>query len=653
MRKTRLLLLLLVAACLLSGGLTALTPREVAAADPVRYDRFDVDIQIDASGNFRVTERQVIAFPVGTFTRASRNIGLDSVVDIRDVAISEGDRSYSLAQTSASRTPNTFSTERSASNLKIEWYFSQATGQRRTFAIAYTVVGGLRINADVDVLDWTALRPDLSADAVTSAVTVQLPRAVDAASLKADSRGAPATVRVVDGRTVRFDAGAVNRGKGLEVKVSFPHGLVSATAAPWQTRFEQQQAIQQRSTAVQNFVTLASFVFGLLILIGGGLGLYLLWYLRGRDRYTGLVAEYLREPPSDISPGVVGTLLDERADLHDVLATFEDLGRKGALHIDEVQTPGVMGFGGGRDFVIEQRESGAALSAFERTLVGTIFMNGTGQTRMSTVKAQLTAAMPRFGQELYAEVVALGYFTQSPEATRQRYRRLGLLLLGVAFFGWLALIFTVGSAAGGLTLAAIPLGIIGLALVGLARAMPAKTALGAEEAAKWQAFKRYLANLEQYDNLAEARGIFERYLPYATAFGLEQGFIRKFASVDTPAPSWYGGGGGYGGGGYGGPIIIGGPGGYYGGSGGGYTGGAGGPGGGAPSGDSGGGGQIPTLQQMSDSGGGGLQGWSDNLSGMLSSAGSLFGGGGGGGSDSGWSGGGGGGGDSGGGGDFG
>ncbi|HEY8598760.1 MAG TPA: hypothetical protein VIL85_10035, partial [Thermomicrobiales bacterium] len=74
----------------------------------------------------------------------------------------------------------------------------------------------------------------------------------------------------------------------------------------------------------------------------------------------------------------------------------------------------------------------------------------------------------------------------------------------------------------------------------------------------------------------------------------------------------------------------------------------------------GGGFNIPSLQDLSDRGGGGLQGWSDSLSDMLSSASGAFGGGGGG-SDSGWSGGGGGGwgggdsggGDSGGGGDFG
>lgn len=654
LRKLRLLWPIVLIA-IVAGGLPALAPRPVAAAGEVRYNRFDVDIAVDASGNFRVTEKQDITFPGGTFSRASRNIALGSVVDIRDVAITDESRTYTLASNTTSRTPNTYSLTRSESNLKIEWYFAQSAGQRRTFSIAYTVVGGLRINPDVDVLDWVALRPDLSADAAASTVTVTLPQATNTAGITTDSRGAPARATTVDGRTVRFEAGAVNRGKGLEVKVAFPHGLVSATPPPWQTQFEQQAAAQARRDSIRDLITLASFVFGFLLLIGGGVGLYLLWYMRGRDRYTGLVAEYLREPPSGISPGVAGTLIDEHANLHDVLATFADLGRKGVIHIDEIQTPGTFGIGGGHDFIIDRLQSDVPLSNFEQTLLNTIFVNGGTQARLSEVKASLTASLPRFGTELYNEVVNLGYFTHSPEATRRRYRLFGLTLIGLAAFAWLALMCTLGTTVGGLTFAVVPLGIVGLALVGLARAMPVKTEKGAEEAAKWNAFKRYLANLEQYDSLEAAKGIFEHYLPYATAFGLDKSFVQKFATVNTPAPRWYGGGGG--------PVIIGSPGGgYYGGGGGYYGGGStgsfGNPGGGGDVGSGGGGFTIPSLQDLSDRGGGGLQGWSDSLSDMLSSASGAFGGGGG--SDSGWSGGGwsgggdfGGGGDSGGGGDFG
>ena len=67
--------------------------------------------------------------------------------------------------------------------------------------------------------------------------------------------------------------------------------------------------------------------------------------------------------------------------------------------------------------------------------------------------------------------------------------------------------------------------------------MPRKTRAGAEAAAKWRAFRRYLDDIEKYEGVEEAKAIFERYLPYATAFGLDRTWVAKFASVQAPTPS--------------------------------------------------------------------------------------------------------------------
>jgi len=632
MQKLRTLLLLLAVAGLCAGLASFVAPGSALAADVV-YNRFDVAIAVQSNGDLRITETQNITYPSGSYTRASRTIGLANVTNITDVAVSDGTQNYTQAQ--GGTTANTFVTTRTntASNtsLKVDWFYPQAASQTRTFVISYTVVGGLRIYDSGDILDWTALRDDLAADVTASTVTVTLPQAVDDKSkIKTDSRGAAAQATVVDTKTVRFTAGPVSKTAGLEVKVTFPHGLISATAPAWQAQFD----AGERSSAIGNLITVVSAAFGFLILVGGIVGLYLLWYLRGRDRYAGLVADYLRQPPSDLSPGVAGTLIDERADLQDVLATFTDLGRRGVLKIDEQQTPGPFGLGGSRDFVVTLLPHEETLSKFEQTLIDTIFVGGGEEVRLSQIKASMVNSLPRFGQELYAEVVERGYFAQSPEVTRARYKGFGITLIVLAFVFWIAVSVLFGGIAHGLTATAIPLALIGVVLIFLSRVMPAKTLKGAEESAKWNAFKRYLANLEKYDNLENAKDIFERYLPYATAFGLDRSFIQKFASVSTPAPQWYAGGGG--------PIIIGGPGGYYGGPGGGYYGGGGFPGGGpggGPGDNQSGGGGFPSLQDLSDRGGGGVQNWSDSLSDMLNSAGSAFGGGGG--DGGGWSGGGG------------
>jgi hypothetical protein len=147
--------------------------------------------------------------------------------------------------------------------------------------------------------------------------------------------------------------------------------------------------------------------------------------------------------------------------------------------------------------------------------------------------------------------------------------------------------------------------------------MPRKTPEGAEAAAKWNAFKRYLDDIEKYEKLDEAKGVFDKFLPFAVAFGLERSWVNKFAAVNAPMPEWYGtpypagipGQTPYGRrrGGFGPIVVI--PGGMGGNRGGG-----------------GGGGNvdIPDIQDMSDSAAGGLQGMSDSLTGMFNTAGRIF-----------------------------
>ena len=103
-----------------------------------------------------------------------------------------------------------------------------------------------------------------------------------------------------------------------------------------------QQAFQQRWGPVFNlgFLSLAG-----LLTIGGPVLLYLWWYRKGRDPPVGLVADYLPEPPSDLPAGMVGTLIDESADMQDILATVLDLARRGVLEIEETQEPGFLGIG--------------------------------------------------------------------------------------------------------------------------------------------------------------------------------------------------------------------------------------------------------------------------------------------------------------------
>jgi uncharacterized membrane protein len=127
-------------------------------------------------------------------------------------------------------------------------------------------------------------------------------------------------------------------------------------------------------------------------------------------------------------------------------------------------------------------------------------------------------------------------------------------------------------------------------------AMPVKTRKGSEQKAAWLAFKRYLENITKYTKLEEATDQFDKYLPYAIAFGLDRSWINTFARVNTPIPTWY-----YP---YYGPLVYGSP--------------------ASPSMGRGGTLGTPSVQGMSNSLAGSLQSMSTGLTTMLNSAASTF-----------------------------
>jgi len=63
--------------------------------------------------------------------------------------------------------------------------------------------------------------------------------------------------------------------------------------------------------------------------IGFFLGMLLIWRRRGRDEPSAVYARYVSEPPSDLSPGLAGALIDEKVDTKEVIATIIDLARRG------------------------------------------------------------------------------------------------------------------------------------------------------------------------------------------------------------------------------------------------------------------------------------------------------------------------------------
>jgi hypothetical protein len=383
----------------------------------------------------------------------------------------------------------------------------------------------MRVNQSGDQLLWEVIRgKNRNFPVRKSSIRVTFPEAITefidvTASIKNSE------IRITPENEIVFVTENIPGSRPLRIGTEIPHGIIRTSAQAWQA--ESEQALRVQASA--NLILL---IVGILILLGGSIGIFLHWHVAGRDQTIGVVPQTLTEPPSDLAPGLMGTLIDEHSDMKDTVATVVDLANRGILRIVEIRETGRL------DFKIEIVAPAEALPRFERKVVSGIF-GYQSEKKLTEVGSSFYRTIPEVQNRMYEALVKRGHFLRSPEDTRVRYRNISLvgaivtglyLLLGIGLLAPLASLWWLP----GISLAAV------VALLFLvSRNMPRKTNEGSLEARKWQAFKRYLEQLDKHQGLEESSKIFERYLPYAIAFGIKNNWIDQFASLPTPAPEWY------------------------------------------------------------------------------------------------------------------
>ncbi len=553
----------------------------VLAASDLTWNRTNVDIQVNPDGTLTVTESYDITFGNRTFRKGFATIPQKRGT-LSQIKVWDNDRTYVPGR---SQQPYTFEASTGDNgDLDITYYFPATSNSRHQFNVQYTVDNGLLYYPQdgYDRLEWIAVPGDHDWPIQASQVTVHTPTGAPILRVGASNQS-PATAQQQGANQAVFEATRpLKSGQGLEVRVDFKHGAVAGTAPAWQAAYD----LRDQYGPVFD---LGGLFLGVFVLVMGSLFVLLLWYTGGRDPHTELAAEYLSEPPSDLPPGLVGTLLDEKADVQDVLATVIDLARRGVLTMEEIAsiTP---------DYVFRRVAEAdlTRLRPYEKTVLD-IVVPGAEQD-LSVLKYKFYTQLPPIKKAMYKETVREKLFPRSPEDVRTRWIVGGSLLIVAAIGLGLLAFLLLSDLSVFLAAPFVGLGIVGAIVIGVAAAMPRKTRFGAEEAAKWRAFKTYMQHLEKYTNVQSAAEQFERYLPYAIAFGIDRSWIRKFKPVQNmPVPIWYF------------------PRGYY-------PAGHPYPGGRPSTGEF----SAPSLQGMSDGLAGSFQNMSDGLSSMLNQTSNVF-----------------------------
>jgi len=602
----------------------------------VVWDSYDVTIDVREDGTMHVTERQVVLFD-GRFSNGFANIPLSNVVSIENVSVAVAETASNdpepldyLAPFRYEEDSGTFTYEERSGELAIDYGFSPTSSSfgnddTRLIVLEYDAIGGIRTYPDLEPANqqvwWYAIASDVTdiAPVNDATVTINLPQAVPADQIVAYPENPG-----VDGESYTWTRSDLGEGDEFEVSLQFPP-ITLAEEPPWQRlddQIRQERVETEEQKAVAGTILLTA---GLGLLFIGGMFALVSWFTKGRDPEVGAVAEYITEPPDDLHPGAAGTLVDETAQTQDLVATVLDLANRGVIRMGSQDASGMS-----QQLDFELLDHDVALEPYEQTLLDVIFGPGAPagtKKPMPSIAGAFATESGTIHTGFYKELVDHQYFRESPDTTRARWKRIYKMTPILAGVIAIVVLFTTGQLTGWVIFPLV-IGLVFMFLAGrLSRAMPAKTLAGAESAAKWRAFRAYLDDIDNRLDLAESKAIFDKYLPYAVAFGLEESWVRKFAYVATPTPQWYGGDGPL--------VVVGGP--QWGGgsqrrsrrrAGGGWTtipgGYAGGSGPGAPDGQGGFDFGMPDLQGTSDAAGRGLQGGSSSFLGMLGTVAKAF-----------------------------
>lgn len=498
------------------------------AAPPAQADRtlvierFDATVEVSADGSIVVEETIVPRF-TGSWNGIFRSIpveyrtpqGLNFTLrlDIESVTDEAG-------------RPLKHESSRERHYRKVKIWIPGAADATRTVKLRYGVANGLRFFDEHDELYWNVTGDEWEVPIESASVLVRLPEGVSGVRATA-FRGAYGSTEQADvstgpgGVRARTTSGLGMR-EGLTVVAGWNPGVVHRPTA-----------VEKTAEAVYSNLPLA---IPLLVFAG----MLQLWRTRGRDPDLAPITT-LYEPPMHMSPAEVGTLVDGKPDMRDITASLVDLAVRGYVHIAETTEERFFGLFSNTDytFTLTKPHREWDLKPHERRLLSAMFVNDDSVT-LSALKNKFYKHLPGLRDELYGRLVSDGFYTGRPDRVRLLY-----IAGGVGLGVLIALAAgRVMAELGMQPVAGVIAGVLSALIVALfGWFMPSRTVHGTRALEKVLGFREFLSRVEgdRLDRMVRTPAMFEKFLPYAMALGVEENWARAFDGLDSQPPSWYSG----------------------------------------------------------------------------------------------------------------
>ncbi|MBK7896682.1 MAG: DUF2207 domain-containing protein [Anaerolineaceae bacterium] len=542
---------------------------EDSAALEYSIDQIEMQIEMLPDGTLRVVETQQVSVQAGILYEGFRQFSLLFTDGIDIVAVREGDLALTAAEPDSIcvdcytvETKEPFSwwasysavsdevqiNEEAAGAVNLRWFVPPlVAGESSQFTIEYIVEGAVLPSDAEQFLNWTAVsNTDVPVQNVQ--ITWLLPSGLGLEDASFDGPNLDVS-RTADGAILLTNLERIMPNTPWQIALTLPPNALDAAVPAWQDKidaavadgiaFQEQQA---RNTLIR--LVVATLV-GVLALLGG----LTYWYLQGSRRLREARGNYRTEPPSDLPPGVVNYLVEGKMTSRGILASVLHLADLGLLRLKMGEPLAITA-------VRQQplpKDSKLLTPAGEQVTISSFLAQlfnhllphlPEGQSvPLPTLLLTLPGELPQLTKTMGEEMVEHFYGRKS--GLGKNSNAVNFITM-IAIFAALAYIFINNLD----TRWDVPFpffmvgGMMLWLFFNLRIDRPGRplTEQAQKEAQKWQGFKLYLSEIQQFGNLAEAQEILDNYFAYAVALGVDERLLAQIEALGGKMPTWLGDG---------------------------------------------------------------------------------------------------------------
>lgn len=499
----------------------AVTPALAAKSYYAEY--FDVQIDLQDGGSAIVTETVKFHFSGDPFTFAFREISAretDSITfleaSIDGVPMSQGTQAGQVEV-------------EAGDPLEVTWHFAPASNTAHEFVVRYRVEGVIR-KGEGDTLIWRAIPEEHEYSIERSTITLTYPPKspiLDQPTLDWNHDAA------FEENSVTLTATGIGEDEDVILTANFAPNSLMQASPQWQVQSERAAATAAKALP-------AGLIAGISTLLLGGLGLFTYLRANGRELNVSPVVP-TAIPPSGLSPAIIGKLTNQH---HTFMGAIFDLAQRGVLEVREEK-----GYWGTQNHVLILKDRSIPLQPFEQGLLDALFKPGESQINMNEAGTRLATKNKLFDEPLEQELIQRGWLDAERKQKRTLLLGLGITALFVMLGAFIAALLLGINSSQNVNLAVIfaviagaSLGAFLLSIVLLiyAAAFSILTPAGEEQSSRWKGFAEYLKQVSKGREPAIRPDYFERYLGYASMFGLGANWAKYFQKLGgVPLPVWF------------------------------------------------------------------------------------------------------------------